>query len=152
MNNECTDSQLAIHSQPTFYTLQAPCQPVSPPCSQPPNQHASLLVRNAVSQPFILQASDSAGQWHSLAIEVSQPTSHIASLAVMPPTCFPWDHHDPTSSSLHFPSSPVLPHFLLTCLHCSPRWPLLHHQPGALFSLPFFVFLMCKKGRPVRIV
>lgn len=83
--------------------------------------------------------------------QISQPTSLRAFLAVMPLLVFP-----PCPQRCLFTFSPPCPPSRpphLFALFCHD--PLLHHQvstPHPPHPLHFFIFLVCKKGRPVRIV
>lgn len=160
-----------MHRQPTnhpqrqpanFCACQEPHQPVRPPCSRLPNQQASLLVRNPVSQICNMYAWTSAANDRASHV-IGQPTGHTAPLPVMPPACILDTNHDPLSLLLHFL-------FFLSCLSSyvlvsiAPLWPSGYHtgpstsnpKPPTHSTLPFFhlvfIFLMCKKGRPVRIV
>lgn len=104
----------------------------SRPTMQPATKSASKPVGQASSQsackPRGQPANDAASH------RISQPTTHSASLAVMPPLVF----LSPTVTPIGIPSLsllPVLPHFLLTCLHCSPMTNHphpLHRQPQSM--------------------
>lgn len=118
-----------------LHARQEPCQPVNLPCS-PVGQKSSQSVSRAARQPPNLQSSQPMRR--PLISSANQPPSqsrpsvipHPRLLAPSPPLS------SATSSSL-------------VCIGPPPPPPL---SSALLFSLLLFIFLMCKKARPVRIV